>query len=93
MSTLTLTSSCIENLIPVVKRVDPEWSDEHLYAQSGLFPLAQVWRLTPLSAKQIRKEAKRLRHPREVMGVFKPPGKRTYLVDMARFQTWIRRLA
>lgn len=78
-----------QHLVSKVRRLEPDWDGNALLTQKGLFHLADVCKLIPFSAHQLRYQAKRHADARHTIGVFKDPELKGYLVDMAVFSEWI----
>lgn len=81
-----------DHLLPRFIPVSTDWDRETLLAQDGTFRLSEVCRRLPFSAELLRAEARRLKDARGVMGVYKDPALRTYLVEMPVFKRWIGKL-
>ena len=78
-----------KHLVSKVRRLEPSWDGNALLTQKGLFHLADVCKLIPFSAHQLRYQAKRRAHSRREIGVFKDAEVKGYLVDMEIFAGWI----
>ena len=70
--------------------IPDDWDGNDILSQQGLFGLADVCKLLPLSPQQVRYQAKRRANPREEIGVWKDEGARGYVVHMAVFGPWFR---
>lgn len=78
-----------QHLISKVRRLEPSWDGNKLLTEKGLFHLADVCKLIPFSAHQLRYQAKRRSDARNEIGVFKDEELNSYLVDMEVFARWI----
>ena len=75
-----------------IRQVERHWDANQLLAQEGLFFLEEVCRKIPFTEQQLRYKANQHPHPRHGLGTWKDPEKRVFLVDMAVFSRWIRRI-
>lgn len=79
-------------LKPSYDRLDPNWDGNDLIHQSGTYVLADVCKLLPFSAHQLRYRAKHEADARTEMGVYRDPKTNQYLVDMRIFGPWAKRI-
>ncbi len=79
-------------LVPKYQAVDPSWDSETVLNQVGTFLLSEVYHLTPFSAHQLRHQCQLLKDSRQVMGVYKHPELKRYLVDMPVFRRWLKKI-
>lgn len=79
-------------LMPKYQAVDPSWDSETALNQVGTFLLSEVHHLTPFTAHQLRHQCLLLKDSRQVMGVYKHPELKRYLVDMPVFRRWLQKI-
>jgi hypothetical protein len=80
------------HLMPKVKQVERKWTGNELLDQAGIFVLADVCRLLPFKAHQLRYQAKKEPNSRQLYGVWKDPDIGLFVVDMEPFAKWIKKL-
>jgi len=85
---------CREQIMPSrVAKIPRDWDGNDLIAEGeGIFSLNDVCRIIPMTTHQIRHQAKKLKNPKATMGVWKDPIHKSYLVDVAVFGPWVKRL-
>ena len=85
---------CRDQILPLrVAKIPGDWDGNDLIAEGeGIFSLQDVCRIIPMTTHQIRHQAKKLRNPKATMGVWKDPKHKSYLVDVAVFGPWLKRL-
>ncbi len=81
-----------KHLQPFTQKVHPSWDANTLLSQEGRFLLSKVCRLIPYTLAQIRYRAKKCQNSREEMGCWKEASIGRYVVDMAVFRVWIKRI-
>jgi len=79
-------------LRPRWQAIPPDWDGNRLLSARGVFRLSQVARRIPFRSHQLRHRAKKHPDARRVLGVWKDAESGFFLVDMAVFGPWIKRV-
>jgi len=73
---------------PRWRKVSEDWNANRLFQERGVFRLADIVKLIPMTAGQVRHRARSHSDAKTILGVWKDDRTGVYLVDIQVFRAW-----